>query len=80
MRWPQIGSSRTTIYLPEGDFEGRVFGLQWGRLLIEFAVAKAEKLERACRVCGCTEDSACFTDEGPCGWAEADLCTACVEE
>lgn len=28
-----------------------------------------------CRECGCTEQDAC--PEG-CGWAEADLCTACV--
>jgi hypothetical protein len=32
----------------------------------------------ACRVCGCTEDHACETDEGPCAWAEPGLCTACV--
>ena len=31
-----------------------------------------------CRVCGCTEMSACVTDDGPCAWAEDDLCTACV--
>lgn len=28
-----------------------------------------------CRVCGCSENDAC--EEG-CGWAEADLCTACA--
>ena len=34
---------------------------------------------RRCRSCGCTETSACESEEeGPCGWAEADLCTACV--
>lgn len=32
-----------------------------------------------CRVCGCTEDQACMTEDGPCGWAnkERTLCTAC---
>lgn len=34
-------------------------------------------LQRACRVCGCTDDHAC--PEG-CAWAEEDLCTACVEK
>jgi hypothetical protein len=29
---------------------------------------------RACRVCGCTDDSAC---EQGCGWVEDDLCSAC---
>lgn len=40
---------------------------------------------RTCRVCACTEESACEAPEdapdeeqGPCGWAEADLCTHCV--
>ena len=36
---------------------------------------------RKCRVCGCTDDdcSGCIEKTGvPCGWAEADLCTACV--
>lgn len=33
---------------------------------------------RRCRVCGCTETSACMTEEGPCAWAAADLCTSCV--
>jgi hypothetical protein len=31
---------------------------------------------RSCRVCGCTDDRAC---EGGCGWAEQDLCTACID-
>jgi hypothetical protein len=30
--------------------------------------------ERACRVCGCTENNAC---DPPCSWAGADLCSAC---
>lgn len=32
----------------------------------------------ACRVCGCTETDACVNDDGPCGWVETDLCSACV--
>lgn len=31
-----------------------------------------------CRVCGCMEFSACMTEDGPCYWAEPDLCSACV--
>lgn len=31
---------------------------------------------RRCRACGCTDDAAC---DGGCSWAEADLCSRCVE-
>ncbi len=31
-----------------------------------------------CRSCGCTQDNACVTEEGPCAWAEPGLCTACA--
>ena len=34
--------------------------------------------ERICRVCGCTQEHACETDEGPCYWVEDDLCSACA--
>lgn len=30
--------------------------------------------ERACRVCGCTENNACWP---PCWWTGPDLCSAC---
>lgn len=30
---------------------------------------------RTCRVCGCTDDDACFP---PCSWVEVDLCSACA--
>jgi hypothetical protein len=36
---------------------------------------------RQCRVCGCTDEdcSGCIERTGePCGWAAADLCTACA--
>lgn len=33
-------------------------------------------LGAVCRKCGCSEHDAC---EAGCGWAEPDLCTACVE-
>lgn len=33
-----------------------------------------------CRRCGCTEERACFDQhlDGPCCWAEPDLCSACL--
>lgn len=30
-----------------------------------------------CRVCGCSQEDGCAIG---CGWAEPDLCTACIEE
>jgi hypothetical protein len=33
---------------------------------------------RTCRVCGCTDDRACVTADGPCHWVEDSLCSACV--
>lgn len=35
---------------------------------------------RACRKCGCTDDNACMTDEGPCRWVGPELCSACESE
>lgn len=42
----------------------------------------AEKEEkRVCKVCGCTDDHACTTPEGPCHWIiEGELCSACAIE
>ena len=33
-----------------------------------------------CKVCGCTEDDACITEDGACSWSneKKDCCTACV--
>lgn len=51
-------------------------------------VAKKKKPRREnqadpgkCRVCGCTEDQACMTDDGPCHWADESqtLCSGCAE-
>lgn len=36
------------------------------------------RLGPVCRVCGCSEHDACFGPDGPCAWAEDDLCTACA--
>lgn len=33
---------------------------------------------RTCRVCGCTDERACMTIEGPCYWVAEDLCSACA--
>lgn len=34
--------------------------------------------EPVCRVCGCTNENACQTPDGPCHWVEKDLCSACA--
>ncbi|TCX51968.1 MULTISPECIES: Cas9 inhibitor AcrIIA9 family protein [unclassified Dehalobacter] len=36
--------------------------------------------EQKCRVCGCSNESACMTEEGACYWVESDLCSACADE
>lgn len=33
---------------------------------------------KRCRRCGCTEDNACMTIQGPCYWVEDDLCSVCA--
>lgn len=42
----------------------------------------ADRAVRTCRVCGCTDDRACYPGKGPfavaCHWVELDLCSACV--
>ena len=40
----------------------------------QIAIAEAIGL-RACRVCGCTETTACHPR--PCSWVADDLCSAC---
>ena len=38
------------------------------------------EVERVCRVCGCTENNACFGRDDAqecCSWIEEDLCSAC---
>jgi hypothetical protein len=34
----------------------------------------------SCRRCGCTDDRACQTEDGPCFWVEDDLCSACATD
>lgn len=34
-------------------------------------------MERKCRVCGCTYNNACVTENGPCSWVDEDLCSVC---
>jgi hypothetical protein len=34
-----------------------------------------------CRICGCTELTACLHEEaGPCWWVEHDLCSHCAAQ
>lgn len=38
-------------------------------------------LNRKCRICGCTDVSACQHDDGsPCCWFDNDLCSVCDEK
>jgi hypothetical protein len=41
------------------------------------SLALAHEPERSCRVCGCTDLSACVDEDGPCCWVDEDLCSAC---
>jgi len=35
---------------------------------------------RKCRVCGCDDLHACWTEDGPCYWVEENLCSACASK
>ncbi len=35
-----------------------------------------DAIARRCRVCGCTDDNACYPT---CSWSEPDLCSLCVD-
>ncbi len=47
----------------------------------EFKKRVGTKGGPCCRVCGCTDDNACWDTKAgrPCNWVEPDLCSACVE-
>jgi len=37
--------------------------------------------KRVCRICGCSDDNACYNDDmGICWWVEKDLCSHCDAE
>jgi hypothetical protein len=36
-------------------------------------------LPDTCEVCACTDEAACATPDGPCGWERPGLCSACAE-
>lgn len=44
-------------------------------------IGAAPRPERACRVCGCPDEQACETADGPCRWVDdgrgGNLCSAC---
>lgn len=66
------------------DHRGVLVGLTIAGLLdgvVAPIVVPARQLvisQRACRVCGCMELSACMTETGPCYWAGDDICSGCV--
>lgn len=43
-------------------------------------------MKRICRGCGCTDDHACATEDGPCSWVLLDIptpsgfCSSCAED
>lgn len=45
---------------------------------LQFAIEAVRRVpvQRACRVCGCTDDRACA---GGCAWIAEDLCSACED-
>jgi hypothetical protein len=44
-------------------------------LFARYLLSLGYDVDRGCRVCGCTDWTAC---EGGCGWVDDDLCTACA--
>jgi len=84
-----VGMSEFEALMQDGDIP-RVLDLQdAGRVLIiclpgpddghEYGLVTLLPMPGYCRVCGCSQLNPCETDEGPCGWAESDLCSACVD-
>lgn len=57
-------------------------GLEVGTTLREVIedLKEQSQVQRKCRVCGCTQNKACRTADGPCHWVEPDLCSACVNK
>jgi hypothetical protein len=41
-------------------------------------VTKRRDASRQCRVCHCTDELVCLTEDGACHWIEPDLCSACA--
>lgn len=55
----------------ERDLERGALGLGFPATLDPLVI---DEPPRACRVCGCTDDEACWP---PCHWVDTDLCSAC---
>lgn len=54
------------------------YWLVWRVATVRAALAESAGVpEGRCRRCGCVEEMACQTCEGPCYWVEPDLCSAC---
>jgi hypothetical protein len=64
--------------LPERD-RLQALGLEHQRteVYLFHAGVRDEPQERACRICGCTEEDACTTPR-PCSWVAENLCSACA--
>lgn len=42
--------------------------------------AAAASGKRSCRICGCTDTTACMDGDQPCHWVEEDLCSKCRKQ
>jgi len=62
------------VFDPEFEALGAAESFDADGTLVEFARHAGV---RRCRKCGCTDERACITREGPCYWVAADLCSAC---
>jgi|GEM_PF-2584211 len=65
---------------PEGRLLLRRVRRQLRREGVEGGCRLPSSLLRQCRICGCTDITACQHDDGtPCAWMDDDLCTVCDE-
>jgi hypothetical protein len=40
--------------------------------------SRKRKQPAVCRDCGCTNETPCLTEAGPCYWVKPSLCSACA--
>lgn len=69
-----------TLYILLGILGLIELGIIAASIRIHFKRRRYIMNQRTCKLCGCTEDNACITDEGPCSWVLNNICSACVIE
>lgn len=70
--WPGLGA--VAVLRP---IDGEVMEHEVQALVLNAGKNEMTPKERACRVCGCTQDAACLTNGVACHWVDDDLCSAC---